>query len=96
MATGQFSNENEIAREALRAIYQLPVDWAKSFLAIDEAASKGNHQEALALLQTSTLPEDVSRVLRRAVETEDEHLIEQVFREYKGRIGQAFCESCWR
>jgi hypothetical protein len=48
MTTDQFSNESEIAeaREALRAIYQLSVDWIKSFLAIDEAASKGNHQEA--------------------------------------------------
>jgi len=71
MTTDQISNENEIAesREALRAIYQLPVDWTKSFLAIDEAASKGNHQEALALLQAATLPEDVSRILRRAIET---------------------------
>ena len=99
MVTDQFSNENEIAREsreALRAAYQLSVDWTKSFLAIDEAASKGNHQEALALLQAATLPEDVSSILRRAIETEDDHIIEEVFREYKGRIGHAFCESCWQ
>ena len=99
MSTDQFSNENEIAREsreALRAAYQLPVGWTKSFLAIDEAVSKGNHQGALALLQAATLPEDVSRILRRAIETEDDHVIENVFREYKGRIGHAFCESCWQ
>jgi hypothetical protein len=98
MTTDQFSNENEIAefREELRAAYQLSVDWTKSFLAIDEAASKGNHHEALALLQAATLPEDVSRILRRAIETEDDHIIEEVFREYKGRIGHAFCESCWQ
>ena len=99
MTTDRFTNESEIAkesREAIQAAYQLPVEWARSFLAIDEAASKGNHQEALALLRAATLPEDVSGILRRAIETGDDHAIEQVFREYKGRIGQAFCEGCWR
>ncbi|MBM4463832.1 MAG: hypothetical protein FJ012_11015 [Chloroflexi bacterium] len=99
MTTDRFANESEIAkesREGIQAAYQLPVEWVKSFLAIDEALSKGNHQEALALLRAATLPEDVSSILKRAIETGDDHAIEQVFREYKGRIGQAFCESCWR
>jgi hypothetical protein len=100
MTVQRFSNESEAleareSREALQAAYQLAMNWTRSFLAIDEEASKGKYQEALHLIESATWPDDVAARLRRAIETEDGDLIEQVLRDYRSRLGHAFCESCW-
>ncbi len=84
------------SRENLRAAFQLSMDWVRSFLIIDEKASKGEYGQALSIIKEATFPDDVSNRLKKVMETEDEHLIEQVLNEYKARIGHAFCESCWR
>jgi hypothetical protein len=100
MTIERFPDDSEFpeareSRERLRAAYQLAVAWTRSFLAIDEKASKGKYQEALHLIEAATFPDDVAARLRRAIETEDGDLIEQVLRDYKGRLGNVFCESCW-
>jgi hypothetical protein len=71
----------------------------KQVAAFCEAAARADehdYEAAMILVKDSRLPEETKRRLVGALKTGEWDLIDSVFSDYKGRLGHAFCESCWR
>lgn len=87
--------EDGTLQEHLDEAYAKAMSWADGLIEIIKAADAGNYDEALALAIASELPPDVRARLEAALVTEDPALIRKVVEDYKGRLGNVFCESCW-
>lgn len=72
------------------------MNWTKQFTAIDELARQGHYTEATQVVEFSTLPIDTKERLNKALGTNEPNVIREVFRDYAGRLGSAFCEPCWQ
>lgn len=53
-------------------------------------------ESAIELIEESELPEGTRTRLVKVLETGEWDLIDGTFADYKGRLGQAFCEDCWK
>ncbi len=75
--------------------YSQAVEWADDLLDIIEAIEDGDYTEALAQVMASELPKETRSRLEKALVTNDEVTIKILLDDYRGRLGQVFCEACW-
>ena len=59
---------------------------------VDERDFEG----ARELIEESEIPEETRARLVSALESGEWNLVDSVFSDYKARLGNAFCEGCWK
>lgn len=55
-----------------------------------------NYSEALSKLKNSRLNDSTRTQLQKALESNDDYIIQRTFHELDTRIMQALCWECWR
>lgn len=68
----------------------------QAYTEVRNLAKAGNHQQAIAALETSSINESTKAQLKLALESKEEYVITRIFGELDARLKQAICWECWR
>jgi hypothetical protein len=85
----KFSPEIQEARDTAVAM-------TSSFQEAARHAERRDYRKATKVIQASLIPGKAKVILLKALSLEEWNAIDTVFSEYKMRLGNAFCERCWR
>ena len=92
---GSVIDDHKFSPEIQEA-HDTAVAMTSSFLAAVRHAERRDYKKATKVIQASLIPGDAKAILLKALALEEWNAIDTVFSEYKMRLGNAFCERCWR
>ncbi len=95
MDGGLVIDDHENSPELQEALEET-MSQVEDFRRAADKAEERDFTEAIEIIEGSDLPESTQQRLVKALETGEYEIIDETFMRYKTRLGQAFCEDCWK
>ncbi len=95
MDGGLILDDHENSPEEQEALKET-MSQVEDFRRAADKADERDFTEAIEILEESSLPENAKERLIKALASDEWEIIDETFMTYKTRLGQAFCEDCWK